>query len=97
MSPKKILFTTDELKCVLFVAKVARSYAIKCYGDASSFLINNETWLSDIKFKFSSACYLLHKISPEKFDEYGCTKYGETVRSREIAHILYVPEIGGCC
>ena len=97
MKPKEIRFTTDELKRVLFVAKVARFYAIQRYVDASSYLLNDETFLNGLKFKFSSACYLLHKISPEKFDEYGCTKYGETAQSREIAHKLYIPEIGGEC
>lgn len=93
---QNIQFTTDELKRVLFVAKVARFYVIQRYLNASSYLREGEQFLHDLKFKFSSACYLLHKISPEKFDEYGSFE-GESTRHVEIAHILYVPEIGGEC
>lgn len=90
-------FTTDDLKRILAVSRLARNYACNEYNELSKTNCLTDSGLLFLQFNFTVASYLLHKISPEKFDEYGCTKYGETIRSREIAHILYVPEIVGCC
>ena len=89
-------FSTDELKRILFVANTARFYVIKRYKEASGYLIQNEAFIRDLMFKFNSASYLLHKLSPEKFDEYGCT-LGSNLEEKRIAKLLYSSDVFNGC
>ena len=89
--PKKPFFDTDDLKRILAVARLAREYACKEYSELSRTYCLTESGLRSLRFNFTIASYLLHKISPEKFDKLGRDKYDQT---RNI-EVLYAPELVG--
>lgn len=89
--PKKPIFDTDDLKRILVVARRAREFACREYNEHSRSCCLTENGLHSLQFDFTIASYLLHKISPDKFDKLGREK-GDLTRNFEL---LYVPELVG--
>ena len=84
-------FTNDDLKRILAVARRAREYACKEYSELSRTHCLTESGLHSLRVNFTIASYLLHKISPEKFDKLGRDEHDIT---RNI-EVLYAPELVG--